>query len=167
MMSKRNNVFPDCAASQIYELQKSQLSNNYARKGPEVLLLGAKKDMKQVWPCIDLLEQAQRRATIIIRELEHMKHKKVLPPSLIVLALASCEAALEPAGIGSVRHLGSFWQLLTEATPVRLYLPIPSITKTLPYKPIQHFKGKDNLKVPMQHTWIRVVNFLKSNAEIK
>jgi len=33
-------------------------------------------------------------------------------------ALASIGSVLEPAGIGSIRHRGSFQQLLTEATPV-------------------------------------------------
>ncbi|KAM9590835.1 uncharacterized protein ACIBXB_005885 [Morphnus guianensis] len=43
---------------------------------------------------------------------------EVLPLSLIGLALASSGSVLEPAGIGSVGHRGSFSQLLTEATPV-------------------------------------------------
>ena len=37
---------------------------------------------------------------------------------LIGSALASGGSVLEPAGIGSIRHRGSFWDLLTEATPV-------------------------------------------------
>ena len=41
------------------------------------------------------------------------------------LALARGGSILEPAGIGSVRHRGSFWQLLTEATPVATPLPKP------------------------------------------
>jgi len=31
-------------------------------------------------------------------------------------ALASGRSVLEPAGVGSFGHRGSFWQLLTEAT---------------------------------------------------
>jgi len=41
---------------------------------------------------------------------------EVLPPSLMGLTLASSTSVLEPAGIGSIRHRGSFSQLLTEAT---------------------------------------------------
>ena len=55
---------------------------------------------------------------------------EVLPLSLIDSALASSRSVLEPAGIGSIRHRGSFWQLLTEATPIA-----PPATKTLPRKP--------------------------------
>jgi len=33
-------------------------------------------------------------------------------------ALASSGSSLEPAGIGTIGHAGSFWQLLAEATPV-------------------------------------------------
>jgi len=40
-------------------------------------------------------------------------------------ALASGGSILEPAGIGSVGCRGSFWQLLTEATPVVAPLPKP------------------------------------------
>lgn len=36
--------------------------------------------------------------------------------------LASGGSVLEPAGVGSVRHWGSFWQLLTETTPVAALL---------------------------------------------
>ena len=53
-----------------------------------------------------------------------------LPPLLMGSALASSGSLLEPAGIGSIRHRGSFWQFLTEATPVT-----PPATKTLPHKP--------------------------------
>ncbi|GAB0208824.1 mitochondrial enolase superfamily member 1 [Grus japonensis] len=56
--------------------------------------------------------------------------KYVITEALIGLALARGGPVLEPAGIGSVRHRGSFWQLLTEATPVA-----PPATKTLPRKP--------------------------------
>jgi len=45
-----------------------------------------------------------------------MLSQKVLPLSLMGLALASSGSVLELAGTGSVRHGGSFWQLLTEAT---------------------------------------------------
>ena len=40
------------------------------------------------------------------------------PPSLMGSALTSGGSVLEPAGIGSIRHRGSFWQLLREATSV-------------------------------------------------
>jgi len=40
-------------------------------------------------------------------------------------ALASGGSILEPAGTGSVRHGGSFSQLLTEATPIAPWLPKP------------------------------------------
>jgi len=43
---------------------------------------------------------------------------EALPPSLMGSALASRGSVLEPAGIASIGHRGSFWQLLTEATPV-------------------------------------------------
>jgi len=49
-----------------------------------------------------------------------------LPPSLI--DLTSGGSVLEPAGIGSVRHGGSFSQLLTEATPISPPLPKPCHT---------------------------------------
>jgi len=49
----------------------------------------------------------------------------MLPPSLMGLVLASSGSILEPAGTGSVRHRGSFQQLLTEATPVASPLPKP------------------------------------------
>jgi len=55
---------------------------------------------------------------------------EALPPSQTVLALASSRSVLEPAGTASVRHRGSFWQLLGEATPVAA-----SATQTLPCKP--------------------------------
>jgi len=41
------------------------------------------------------------------------------------LALASGGSILEPAGIGSVGHRGSFQQLLTEAITVAPLLPKP------------------------------------------
>ena len=46
-----------------------------------------------------------------------LKHvlPEVLPPLLMGSALGSGGSILEPAGIGSVRHRGSFQQLLTEA----------------------------------------------------
>ena len=57
---------------------------------------------------------------------------EALPLSLMgsALALPSGRSVLEPAGTGSIRHRGSFWQLLTEANPVAL-----PTTKTLPGKP--------------------------------
>jgi len=50
---------------------------------------------------------------------------EVLPLSLMGSALASGGSVLEPAGIGFIRHGGSFWQLLTEATPIAPPLPKP------------------------------------------
>jgi len=50
---------------------------------------------------------------------------EALPPLLMGLALASGGSILEPTGTGSVRHGGSFWELLTEATPVAPPLPKP------------------------------------------
>jgi len=50
---------------------------------------------------------------------------KVLPPSLMALALARGGSVLELAGTGSVRHGGSFEQLLTEGTPIAHPLPKP------------------------------------------
>lgn len=46
--------------------------------------------------------------------------RQLLPPPLVGLALASSRCVWEPAGLGSVAHRGSFWRLLTEATPVAL-----------------------------------------------
>ncbi|KAM9590846.1 uncharacterized protein ACIBXB_005895 [Morphnus guianensis] len=54
---------------------------------------------------------------------------EALPLSLIGSALAGGGSFLEPAGMGSLEHRGSFQQLLTEATPVT-----PPATKTLPHK---------------------------------
>ncbi|KAM9590480.1 uncharacterized protein ACIBXB_005736 [Morphnus guianensis] len=54
---------------------------------------------------------------------------EALPLSLIGLALAGGGSVLEPAGMSSLEHRGSFQQLLTEATPVT-----PPATKTLPHK---------------------------------
>jgi len=53
---------------------------------------------------------------------------EALPPSLIGLALASSGSILELAGTGSIRHGGSFSQLLTEATPIAPPLPKPCHT---------------------------------------
>jgi len=50
---------------------------------------------------------------------------EVLPPSLMGSALASGRSVFEPAGTGFIRHRGSFWQLLTEATPIGPPLPKP------------------------------------------
>jgi len=50
---------------------------------------------------------------------------EVLPPSLMGSALASSGLVLEPAGASSIGHRGSFWQLLTEATPVTASLSKP------------------------------------------
>ncbi|KAK4810884.1 hypothetical protein QYF61_013292 [Mycteria americana] len=51
---------------------------------------------------------------------------EALPPLLIVSALASGGSILEPSRTGSVQHGGSFWCLLTEASPAA-----PPATKTL------------------------------------
>jgi len=56
---------------------------------------------------------------------------EVLPLSLIGSASVSSGSILELADIGSIRHGGSFWQLLTEATPVALPLPKPCHTNPL------------------------------------
>jgi len=48
---------------------------------------------------------------------------ELLPLSLI--GLASGRSVLQPAGTGFIRHGGSFWQLLTEATPIGPPLPKP------------------------------------------
>ena len=63
-----------------------------------------------------------------------LKHvlPEVLPPSLIGLALARSRSILEPAGISCIRHGGSFWQLLTEATHVD-----PSLRKSCHANPQQ------------------------------
>jgi len=50
---------------------------------------------------------------------------EALPPSLMGLALASSRSIVESAGTGSIRHGGSFWQLLTEATSAAPPLPKP------------------------------------------
>ncbi|KAM9639019.1 uncharacterized protein ACIBXB_013710 [Morphnus guianensis] len=55
---------------------------------------------------------------------------EALPLSLIGSAVAGGRSILEPAGMGSLEHRGSFQHLLTEATPVT-----PPATKTLPHKP--------------------------------
>jgi len=54
---------------------------------------------------------------------------EALPLSLVGSALTSGRSISERADIGSMRCRGSFWQLLTEATPVAL-----PATKTLPRK---------------------------------
>jgi len=56
---------------------------------------------------------------------------EVPPPLLMGLALARSGSILERAGIGSIRHRGSFWQLLTEATPVAPLLPKPCHTNPI------------------------------------
>jgi len=50
---------------------------------------------------------------------------EALPPLLTGLALASGRSILELTGTGSVRHGESFYQLLTEATPIASPLPKP------------------------------------------
>ncbi|KAJ7418275.1 hypothetical protein WISP_59980 [Willisornis vidua] len=51
--------------------------------------------------------------------------KYVITYFLIGPALASDTSISEPPGIGSARHGGSYWQLLTEATHVATLLPEP------------------------------------------
>jgi len=58
---------------------------------------------------------------------------EALPLALTGLALASGRSVLEPAGTGSIRHGGSFSQLLTEATPVA-----PPLPKSYHANPEQH-----------------------------
>jgi len=48
----------------------------------------------------------------------HCTTPEVLRPWLMSSPSASGRSILEAAGIGSIRHGGSFWQLLTEAAPV-------------------------------------------------
>ena len=55
---------------------------------------------------------------------------EALPPSLLGLLLGSGRSILEPPGTGSVRHGGSFLQLLIESIPIA-----PPTTRTLPCKP--------------------------------
>ena len=50
---------------------------------------------------------------------------EALPTLLMSSGLASSRSTLEPAVTGSVQHGGSYWQLLTEATPAALPLPKP------------------------------------------
>ena len=50
---------------------------------------------------------------------------EALPPSLMGLTLASSGSVLETAGIGSIGHGESFWQLLTKNNPVPTPLPKP------------------------------------------
>jgi len=69
------------------------------------------------------------------------------------LALASGGSVLELAGTGSIGHTGSFWQLLTEATPVA-----PPATKTLPHKP------NTLLFVLLQEQRVRIVAELDDQA---
>lgn len=61
-----------------------------------------------------------------------LKHiiSEVLPPSLTGSVLASSGCILQPAGIGSVGHEGTFWQLLTENP---LYSPpLPKLCHATP-----------------------------------
>jgi len=59
---------------------------------------------------------------------------EALPSSLMGMALVSGRSVLKLAGIGSIRHGGSFSQLLTEATAVGLLLQ-----KTFHPNPIHRF----------------------------
>lgn len=54
------------------------------------------------------------------------KTTESLPPFLISPAFVGSESVLEPSGIGSVGHGGSFQKLLTEATTVASLLPKPA-----------------------------------------
>jgi len=65
----------------------------------------------------------------------------VLPPLLMGSALASGVSVLEPAGIESVGHRGSLYQLLTEATPVAPLLPKPWHAN--PIHGIEAFKSRN------------------------
>ena len=71
---------------------------------------------------------------------------EALPLSLVGSALPSSGSVLEPAGIGSVGHRGSFQQLLTEATPVTLMLPKPCHTN-----PIQHLINTETLNTLLRN----------------
>ncbi|KAM9647659.1 uncharacterized protein ACIBXB_011011 [Morphnus guianensis] len=66
---------------------------------------------------------------------------EALPLSLIGSALASSGSVSEPAGMGSLKHRGSFQQLLTEAAPVTpAPLPKPCHTKPIQGKSHTHTK---------------------------
>jgi len=60
-------------------------------------------------------------------------------------ALASSRSVLELAGVGSVEHRGSFWQLLTETTSIA-----PPATNTLPRKPSTEAEVSGNLTADQQ-----------------
>jgi len=64
--------------------------------------------------------------------------------SLIGLALAISESILELAGIGSVGHGGSFWQLFTEPTPLASLLPKPYHTNPIQTENLNYFIIKNN-----------------------
>lgn len=57
---------------------------------------------------------------------------RALPPSLMDLPSFSSGSILGPDGIGSVRHRGNFWHLLTEFTHV-----VPPLPKSCCINPIQ------------------------------
>ena len=63
--------------------------------------------------------------SVLLQWFSLLKHPipEALPPSLMGLALTSVRSALEPAGVGSIRHGGRFWQLLTEDTPIPAFHP--------------------------------------------
>jgi len=76
---------------------------------------------------------------------------EVLPSWLMGLALVSGGSILEPAGTGSIRHRGSFWQLLTEATPVAPLLPKPCCSNPVHLKNLSVWEIKTNwVYVPLQ-----------------
>ena len=63
---------------------------------------------------------------------------EALPLFLMGSALVSSGSVLEPAGTGFIRHGGSFWQLLTEATPIA---PSP-LPKPCHANPVQRLTSK-------------------------
>jgi len=70
--------------------------------------------------------QLQNALTHFFSFLKHVIPEALPPPLMgLCLALSSIRSVLEPAGVGSVRHRRSFWQLLTEATPAAPPLPKP------------------------------------------
>lgn len=94
-----------------------------------------------------------------------LKHviPKVVPPFLMGLALASGRSILEPAGISFVRHGGSFWLLLTAATPVTPPLPKPCHTSPMQWEVLalsrNSFGGRRDLlrKVRKGQSEIKVI----------
>lgn len=69
-----------------------------------------------------------------------------LAPPLMDLAMARGRSILEPPGIGSVGHVGSFCQLLSECT-----LVAPPATRSYLTNPIQQNKGTNWQLLDMYH----------------